>query len=726
MTCNQINEEDFHETELPLKPGFFEGILWFDIEISKPENFDDQRYILYIEDESVDFAEAFIQTDMGWRLLGRTGTGIPKEQMSLVTSIPLIPLMKNLFSHGNTTHVRLRMTSSKGTPVKISLISNTNLYTTSSRALSSFSFNGGIGIVLFLGLLITGIFLKDPAYIFLAFSSLLYILRAMQTRGTGPILLWNFLSETPVAGKFEYIMYNIEVLLLAISSHYFINTRNEKTLLSKTFVMIIELFIIEFILILIIDSKLTMFLSYLIISIVQKVLLLFIIASNIRNKDTESIIIFIPWMIVFSFSVIFRIMLLLRNFTPIDFPEFIKLNNMVTSTPGFILLATPPLYSLGMRFNRRFQFIQKEYQELETKLIKDDKTNTLVHSVTMPIAQLSSSVLNSASILSKLNFSASNAEYIEMIKGESARINDLLCSIRIIDGIEKPENSPILLLDFFNSCIANVKRQTINSNCTPSFSNAIPDDVIVSADVRILQLVFITITESILSLSKAGTKFTVYLEEGKEKDGTILLTIGNTIDDESLDTPAKILQKLNENTYFDFIVELAKIYDLIVSIYPLEESCRTTLRLKLDKIEDIGMTMVVVDKTTFEMSDNSFRLLKDKLSTTKRQRTSEDSSVDSAEETSTPQIEKKKNTATNLSRISAIEKEEQSVVKDIFERYDFSTREKEIATLIIEGKSDKEIAYHLNISPQTVATHNKKIFKKAEVHSRVELINKVR
>ena len=69
---------------------------------------------------------------------------------------------------------------------------------------------------------------------------------------------------------------------------------------------------------------------------------------------------------------------------------------------------------------------------------------------------------------------------------------------------------------------------------------------------------------------------------------------------------------------------------------------------------------------------------------------------------------------------------ENEEIKDVFEKYDFSTREKEIATLIIEGKSDKEIASQLNISPQTVATHNKKIFKKADVHSRVELINKVR
>ena len=58
--------------------------------------------------------------------------------------------------------------------------------------------------------------------------------------------------------------------------------------------------------------------------------------------------------------------------------------------------------------------------------------------------------------------------------------------------------------------------------------------------------------------------------------------------------------------------------------------------------------------------------------------------------------------------------------------FGLSSREKEIALLIAEGKSDKEIAHTLNISAQTVSTHNKKIFKKLGVHSRVELMNKIR
>lgn len=55
-----------------------------------------------------------------------------------------------------------------------------------------------------------------------------------------------------------------------------------------------------------------------------------------------------------------------------------------------------------------------------------------------------------------------------------------------------------------------------------------------------------------------------------------------------------------------------------------------------------------------------------------------------------------------------------------------SQREKQVALLISVGKSDKEIAAELHLSPATVATHNKNIFKKLGVHSRVELINKLR
>ncbi|MBO4403969.1 MAG: response regulator transcription factor, partial [Treponema sp.] len=61
-----------------------------------------------------------------------------------------------------------------------------------------------------------------------------------------------------------------------------------------------------------------------------------------------------------------------------------------------------------------------------------------------------------------------------------------------------------------------------------------------------------------------------------------------------------------------------------------------------------------------------------------------------------------------------------------FDEAGFSKRERMIAREILKGKTDKEIASELGITVQTVMTHNKNIFKKAGVHSRVELMAKVR
>jgi DNA-binding NarL/FixJ family response regulator len=60
----------------------------------------------------------------------------------------------------------------------------------------------------------------------------------------------------------------------------------------------------------------------------------------------------------------------------------------------------------------------------------------------------------------------------------------------------------------------------------------------------------------------------------------------------------------------------------------------------------------------------------------------------------------------------------------LFTAANLSDREIEIAMLIAKGLSDKDIAARLSISPATVAVHNKKIFKKMDIHSRLELISR--
>ncbi len=56
---------------------------------------------------------------------------------------------------------------------------------------------------------------------------------------------------------------------------------------------------------------------------------------------------------------------------------------------------------------------------------------------------------------------------------------------------------------------------------------------------------------------------------------------------------------------------------------------------------------------------------------------------------------------------------------------ELSRREEEVISLLLQGKSNKQIAYALGISERTVEFHLKNIYDKFQVSSRVELILKL-
>jgi len=55
-----------------------------------------------------------------------------------------------------------------------------------------------------------------------------------------------------------------------------------------------------------------------------------------------------------------------------------------------------------------------------------------------------------------------------------------------------------------------------------------------------------------------------------------------------------------------------------------------------------------------------------------------------------------------------------------------SDREFEVLTLLAAGRSNKEIANQLNLSPNTVKTHVAKLFEKLEAKRRTEAISRAR
>ena len=52
----------------------------------------------------------------------------------------------------------------------------------------------------------------------------------------------------------------------------------------------------------------------------------------------------------------------------------------------------------------------------------------------------------------------------------------------------------------------------------------------------------------------------------------------------------------------------------------------------------------------------------------------------------------------------------------------FSQREKEVTEVLLQGKSNKQIALALGISASTVEYHLKNIYKKLQVNSRTEAV----
>ncbi|HYJ41776.1 MAG TPA: response regulator transcription factor [Steroidobacteraceae bacterium] len=55
-----------------------------------------------------------------------------------------------------------------------------------------------------------------------------------------------------------------------------------------------------------------------------------------------------------------------------------------------------------------------------------------------------------------------------------------------------------------------------------------------------------------------------------------------------------------------------------------------------------------------------------------------------------------------------------------------SDREFEVLTLLAAGRSNKEIASQLNVSPNTIKTHVAKLFEKLEARRRTEAISRAR
>lgn len=76
-----------------------------------------------------------------------------------------------------------------------------------------------------------------------------------------------------------------------------------------------------------------------------------------------------------------------------------------------------------------------------------------------------------------------------------------------------------------------------------------------------------------------------------------------------------------------------------------------------------------------------------------------------------------------ISRLMLDDYMRRAATTGVVDRYDtLSDREREIFQLVAEGKSNKEVAELLAISPATVETHRARVLQKLEIHNTAELV----
>ncbi len=78
----------------------------------------------------------------------------------------------------------------------------------------------------------------------------------------------------------------------------------------------------------------------------------------------------------------------------------------------------------------------------------------------------------------------------------------------------------------------------------------------------------------------------------------------------------------------------------------------------------------------------------------------------------------------NIGYEKAIDSEEKNRIKSMFKDYRLTARELDIAMLMLEGKSYKEIANHMFLVPKTISKHASNIFKKTNCAKKTEFLER--
>lgn len=701
-TCDSLSSTDFTPQNFPWYPGLYTGKVWINATIDNSKLNIDEAYTVNLGNDYIAEATIYILSDGTWVKTGRTGRGLKKSEINIASKDPVLPLKSYYIKHNPKVNIRICISCESGNPIKLGIMEFPKFMEMEARNHAIGAFNCGGGFLIIIAVLFIAIGLKNNSFFLLFLSSALYFIKEIQLSGTGPVILWNQFSGPILTPMIFYVLDIVSSMLFFYTIYSHLKDNGLSDTFRKFIFPINQIFIVTFLVILVCKNPTIRHCAYLIsTALIFNTSFAGLYATMYKHRDARTLTYF-----CWTFIVFFGIILRTINFLKITFPSpaFSFLTSDKKLIPEFTLLmmTVPSLLKYATNMNSIFlrlksdnRILTKENEELKERIVVDTSTVD-------QIVKLSRTILTTSDILYSKTYIRENCEYIDIIKRKTSKAGDIATILKERIDTEHRDKNLILLESFFTSCLQSSKKYSEEKNCNLSVKNAITNDTLVLANEKILQYIFIDFSIAIIEFSKEKTKPQIQFEQ--ENDTFILESTITLNSAYSSSRNQKDEFDLSEDPRFNMINLAANLYEGTISSRTSGTKCTITIKFNLECIpQEKALGRKIVTKSILKSIPFS-----GKLEPLGNERQDADTEQQAEDFDSTLETMKEENK------------------EGILDRYGLSKREKQITSLIIAGKSDKEIAEELGISTGTVASHNKNLFKKIGIHSRVELMTKLR
>ena len=512
IKCSDLIEKNFTPAKSHFNPGFFKGALWLDIYFPNTTTALGPSYAIDFGSEPISLAEVYLCNNDGeWQIFGRTGRMLLRNQMNSPSWRMYIPFTSNL-ENGAVHHIRVKLISTIGSPVNISIVPLRNYdYQTSWYSMICFLLSGLFLISIAL-LFLYGCFFKDKIYLFLSGAAFFSLLTIAELKGIGPIYIWNPLTILEYSQRSIYFLELFAFCFITIDFIYIAKEVNKEVNGKLLLCLNLILSVISFILILLIDNEeIAYFIAMSDLLLNCILLTILFIKNNILKKNDYSFL-YTSWIVLFLGVFIRQSFHILRIFFPQKIFTILDNEHYLSFDIFILLLIAPAVYSAVVR-------VTKKFKQLDLQIKNTVQQNNSLRTNHYYGKKITTELMNEQNIVySILKFTEKKnyvikKEDLSFLFRSSSNSVDLLSTLCLIDNNILPTDKAILLVPFVNSCIMANEVLAKSKGNVLSTTITVPSDYIIIANQTLLEFVFYNFIKTIIQLSKRNIKISVLLKE---------------------------------------------------------------------------------------------------------------------------------------------------------------------------------------------------------------------